>query len=173
MKVKLLNNILSNLNNEEILKGLLEHHWFIARDNNTKNLLEKIQSNINSGFSVTTYHKDRPDWNSYLNKWGHLVFEKVIFKLKIKKYELIRFHWNMYFKGSRSENHIDSPDKNYFSIIYNLNNSDGGTKINKKFYKDKSGQAKIFKSNILHKGISSIKEHVRFNLNIVFKKIDD
>jgi hypothetical protein len=171
MKVKLLNNVLSDKDNEQIVKGLLEHHWFLATDNH-ENLLDKIKLNVNSGFSVTTYHKDRPDWDSYLNKWGHLIFEKIIIKLKIKKYELIRFYWNMYFKGSITQNHRDMEDADYLSIVYNLNNSDGGTEINKIFYKDRLGQAKVFKSNILHKGVSPIKEKVRFNLNIVFKKIN-
>ena len=43
--------------------------------------------------------------------------------------------------------------------------------IDGKFYPDVNGQAKVFKSFIDHKGVSVTKDPVRFNLNMLLKKI--
>jgi hypothetical protein len=170
MKVKLLNDILPWETNMKILEGLATHHWFIAYDN-IKNPLKKIISNSNSGFSVITYHEDRPEWNSYLNEYGFLIFEKIKNKLKLKKVKINRFYWNMYFKNSTTEEHTDMKEKDYTTIVYNLHTTDGGTIVDGKFYKDVISQAKVFKSNLVHRGVSPKKDNVRFNLNIIYRNV--
>ena len=74
----------------------------------------------------------------------------------------------MYLKGSEGEFHQDRPDSNCISAVYNINATDGGTEIDGKFYNDVESQAKIFKSNILHKGFGPKESNVRFNLNLIF-----
>ena len=64
-------------------------------------------------------------------------------------------------------------ESNCLSIIYNLHNNDGGTNFkNNKIVKSKEGQAVVFDSHNLHKGISSKNIPVRYALNIVCKTDD-
>ena len=119
MKVKLLNDILPWKTNMKILEELATHHWFIAYDN-TKNPLKKIISNLNSGFSVITYQEDKPEWNSYLNEYGFLIFEKIKKELKLKNVKINRFYWNMYFPNAKTLEHTDWDDDSHLTILYNL-----------------------------------------------------
>ena len=58
----------------------------------------------------------------------------------------------------------------YWSILFSLNNSDGYLQINKYKIKDVENEAKIFKSNLLHKGVAPVKNDFRLNLNLVVKE---
>lgn len=167
MKLKIINNILSKDMNNLILKELINHHWFIAFDNQNDKF-NKIFSSKNNGFSITTVSEGKIQVNSNLNKYGKTIFDIVLKKTKIEA-EIDRFCWNMYFKNSESEIHKDREDPKCISMLYNLHTTDGGTEINKKFYKDVESQIKIYSSNILHRGIGPKKDNVRFNLNIVAK----
>jgi hypothetical protein len=51
--------------------------------------------------------------------------------------------------------------------LYSLNTTDGGFYLEDKFFPDIMGQAKVFKSNIKHKGVGPIKDKARFNLNMI------
>ena len=75
----------------------------------------------------------------------------------------------MYLKDSEGEFHTDRPSDDYLSTLYCLNPSDGGVVIDGKFYGDIESQAKVFKSNTVHKGFGPKKDNVRFNLNVTFK----
>ena len=57
------------------------------------------------------------------------------------------------------------------SILYNLHTTDGAIEIENKRYNDKESEAKIFQSKKTHRGIGPTCDKVRFNLNIIFKKI--
>jgi hypothetical protein len=168
MKVKLLNNILPKTVNHIIINELTNHHWFIAWDK-FKNRSEKIFSNKNSGFSLITMNEGKIEINSILNVYGQIIFNIIAEKLKIKA-ELNRIFWNMYLKESEGEFHTDMNGSDFFSVVYNLHTTDGGTEIDGKFYLDVESQAKIFKSNSLHRGIGPKQSNVRFNLNLIFKK---
>lgn len=167
MKVTLLNNLLPKTVNQTIINELTNHHWFIAWDK-VKNRSEKIFSDKNSGFSITTMNDGKIEVNSVLNVYGQIIFNIIIEKLKIKA-KLDRIFWNMYLKESESEFHTDRTDSNCFSVVYNLHTTDGGLVVNDKFYPDVESQAKIFKSNSVHKGIGPKQYNVRFNLNLIFK----
>jgi hypothetical protein len=167
MKLKIINNILSKNINRIILKELINHHWFIACDNQNDKI-NKIFLDKNNGFSITTISEGKIQVNSNLNKYGKIIFNTVVKKLKMN-IEIDRFCWNMYLKNSDSEIHIDREDPKCISMLYNLHTTDGGTEINGKFYKDVESQIKIYNSNVLHKGIGPKKDNVRFNLNIVAK----
>ncbi len=67
--------------------------------------------------------------------------------------------------------HDDEKKDNYYSIVYNLHNNDGGTefKINDKieFYPSVVSQAIVFPSKLIHRGIAPNKFYNRFSLNMV------
>jgi hypothetical protein len=69
--------------------------------------------------------------------------------------------------GMSGNYHTDNDNDNRISILYNLHTTDGGFYLEDKFFPDIMGTAKVFKSNIKHKGIGPIKDKARFNLNIV------
>ena len=63
-------------------------------------------------------------------------------------------------------------NENFFSILYSLHTTDGGIQIEDIFYKDEMGEAKVFKSNIIHKGVGPKEIKSRFNFNaIIFHEI--
>ena len=167
MKVKILNNILPKTINDNIINELINHSWSIASSG--PNCL-KIFSKVNNGFSLVTLKNGIVQMNTILNVYGQIIFNIIIEKLKIKA-RLDRLYWNMYLKESQTEIHTDKLDSGYFSVIYNLHTTDGGTEINNKFYSDLGSQAKVFKSNTLHRGIGPKQDNVRFNLNIIFEKL--
>jgi len=169
MKVIILNDILPKETNIRIIEELCNHHWFIAFDK-TNDRVKKIFSSKNNGFSVHTITNGKVDVNSILNFYGFIIFDIIKEKLKIKA-EIDRLYWNMYFKGAESEIHNDKQVEGFKSVLYNLHTTDGGTEVENIFYKDLIGQAKIFDSHLLHKGIGSTQDNVRFNLNIIFKEI--
>jgi hypothetical protein len=166
MKPKILNNILPKETNRQILYHLSNHQWSIAWDNN-KDRLKKISSTKNSGFSILTMIDEKIQFDTVLNIYGELIFNIIKEKLKIKA-TLYRVFWNMYLKGSETELHKDILYSNYRSIVYNLHRTDGGIEINSKFYEDIEGQAKIFKSDTVHRGIGPVQDNVRFSLNLIF-----
>jgi hypothetical protein len=167
MKIIILDNILPPETNIRIIEELCNHHWFIAFD--IKNdRTKKIFFKKNNGFSINTVLKGNVIVNSILNFYGYIIFDIIKEKINIKA-KIYRLYWNMYFKESETELHVDMEENGYKSIIYNLHTTDGGTEIENYFYPDKLGQAKIFDSNLLHKGIGPTKDNVRFNLNIIYK----
>jgi hypothetical protein len=167
MKVQILNNILTKETNKKIINNLTNHHWFLAWENKMDRV-EKIFSNKNSGFSLTTFDEGKIVVDSILNIYGELVFDIITDKLKIKA-KLERIFWNMYLKESQGELHTDRSVSNFVSAVYNLHTTDGGIEIDGKFYNDIEGQAKVFDSNILHRGFGPKQDNVRFNLNLIFK----
>jgi hypothetical protein len=169
MNTVILNNILQKDLNIIIIKELCNHHWFLAFDK-SKDRLYKVFSSKNNGFSILTFYNGKKNKISKLNFYGFLIFDIIKDRLNLNG-EIDRLHWNMYFKKQDSETHTDKNFDGFKSILYNLHTTDGGIEIENKFYPDVMGQAKIFKSNLLHKGIGPTNDNVRFNLNIVFKEI--
>lgn len=164
-------NVLPVESNLKILDLIAKQEWFISRDDMTMSQFETIIAH-NTGLQNITYQegKDGSDYQD-INNHAQLILDKVSDKLNIKT-KPHRFFWNLYFTPSFAKPHRDWPVPNeYQTIVYNLHTTDGGTEIEGKNYKDKMGQAKVFESNLLHKGISCKKDKVRFNLNIIFKKI--
>ena len=168
--MKILNDILPQETNLKILDLVTKENWFVSKDDINLSQLESLMS-YNTGLQNVTYQEGSDFENQFqeLNEYAQLILDEVIKKLNIKT-EPHRFFWNLYFTPSHSENHRDWPvaDKCQ-TIIYNLHTTDGGTEIDGKTFKDKMGQAKIFESNLLHKGISCKEDKVRLNLNIIFK----
>jgi len=168
-QVTLLNNVLSPKTNERIITHLSNHHWYIAQDTYGEfERLKHIRSKNNPNFSLFTKDFDKEPINSPLNLYAEIIFDTVTTKLNLTSTYPQRILWNMYLPNSKGVPHPDYPDDNYYSIVYSLHQNDGGLMVENKFFPDISGQAKIFKSNLIHRGIGPKKERVRFNLNIVF-----
>jgi len=172
--------IIPQATNLEIIKLLIMQPWGFAYDYNSKeNILDEIFinvfNNINHGFFHQSFHERENEFyktnkSTELNTYAKLITEIVTEKLGFNKFKIIRFYWNMYFQNSKTLNHTDWDEENYFSILYNLHTTDGGIEIDKKFYKDEMATATVFKSNVLHRGIAPSKDFVRFNLNIILQK---
>ena len=170
--IKILDNILPKDTNLRIINELCQIRWYIAYDNYSDKL-KKIFSEKNSGFSYTTLLNGETINNEkILNFYGFIIFDIIVDRLKINA-EIHRIFWNMYLKKSEGEPHKDIEDKNFKSIVYNLHTTDGGIKIENDFYPDKMSQAKIFNSNLIHQGFGPLNDNVRFNLNIMYKEINE
>jgi len=172
MTIKILDNILPKDTNLRIINYLCHARWDIACDSGNDRFT-KIFSGKNSGFSYATLINGKPTSDDIiLNFYGFIIFDIIVDKLKISA-EISRIYWNMYLKKSEGDPHKDKEDKNFKSILYNLHTTDGGIKIENDFYVDKIGQAKIFNSNLIHQGFGPINDNVRFNLNILYKEINE
>jgi hypothetical protein len=167
-EVILINNILPKQINLDIIKLLCERSWKIGFDVDEK-IIDTLISGKYAGFIYGSYANEK-SYDDALNIYADVVYKKILEKFNIKG-QLLRFYWNMFYKNHNSKIHKDIPEKGFFSILYNLHTTDGGTEINNNFFPDVNGQAKVFNSFLDHKGIGPQKDNVRFNLNIVFKKI--
>ena len=167
MTVDIIKNILPKESNKEILNYLCnEVSWYIAREH--KKPYDIIfKDNLHLGYA---YCSNLVPNQEILNIPANIIMNTVLEKTN-RKGKLFRFMWNMYNKNQESFAHVDHHLENYISVIYALHTTDGGTEINDKFYKDQESEAKIFKSNVTHRGIGPKKNFVRFNLNIVIELI--
>jgi len=171
--MEVIKDILPHQTNLKILLNLINHsNWCFPTDiiNDKKIILEKFfkHNESNSGMMLMSFNKSNSiNLNSPLNLYGEIIFDIIKTKSKYKLNDLIRIYWNYYDNSSVMKEHKDMPDDKYISIVYNLNNNDGGTEINKKFIKSEESTAIVFKSNTLHKAVAPVKEKHRFSLNIV------
>jgi hypothetical protein len=166
--VTLIKDILPKTSNFDIITELSKCQWGFACDNDRNDsFMARLFSNKGYGFNFISLINNVPQLNTPLNTYGKIILDLVLNKLNFKgKFIIHRFYWNMYHSGNYTEEHVDGGEEN-LTILYNLHTTDGGTEINKIFYKDLMGEAKVFKSNILHKGIPPKEDKIRFNLNIV------
>jgi|TARA_R100000455_G_scaffold31032_1_gene23254 hypothetical protein len=157
--------------NLTILQLLSEEKFQIATEGKYTRFQIAVSKDIpHPGFQLQTADKDSKIMPSDpLNFFAFLVIEQIVTKLKINDYKLERIFWNYYHTGMEGYGHKDRDQDNFISIVYNLHSTDGGTEIGGKFFEDKMGSAKVFHSNIFHKGVSTKKQKARFNLNIILK----
>ena len=173
-----INNIIPFQTNRDIIQMLInEARWKIASDvgrfegeKPNSNANKMLDENINNaGFSYLTFdRKFNHRINTTLNLYGDIIFYTIKNKLKTIQ-TLYRIYWNYYDTSAKTTLHKDEFEDGYYSIIYNLHTNDGGTEIDNKFYPSIEGQALIFPSNILHKGIASTESKHRFNLNMIVR----
>lgn len=164
-------NILPLNENIKIIGELVKSPWYLAQDNK-ENIFKEI-FNFNRGFQICTFNTNKDNYineNNLLNDFAKKIFN-IILNLQNEKGELVRINWNMYLNFSKPSYHTDIDDIGYKSILYSLHTTDGGILIKNYLCGDKMGEAKIFNSNILHKGIRPKRDRVRFNLNIIYKVI--
>jgi len=128
-----------------------------------------------TGFLLQTYTRNSSDgYNPKLNAYADIIFAKVLSQSKYAFNDVnpYRYFWNYYNTASTGILHRDilpSIDGNYMSILYNLNDNDGGTEVDNLVYTSQQGRAIMFNSRTLHKGIGPTQSKQRFSLNIVFQ----
>ena len=173
----ILEDILPANENIEILKHLSNTEWKIQGEGDydeRHNLKLAFLNNApHVGFAKVVYdirNKNTiTDFNSMLFIWPRIITNIITQRLDINFKKIIRFHWNYYYKDQEGIGHIDDEKDSYLSILYNPHTTDGGTEIKNKFYQDKIGQAKVFKSNWKHRGVACKKDKARTSLNIVLE----
>ena len=135
----------------EVIKSelILRTNWRIASD-----VVPDEYSD--AGFSSVSYHinPDNPAtlYNPNLNAWAYLVLHKIT-KTLGSPINARRFLWSYYNRSSEGTSHIDSDDRNCYSIVYNIDDNDGGTWIEDTFYESKQGKALLFPSWLDHRGV--------------------
>ena len=150
--------------NKDIINNLYRAtNWFFGAD-------KDLNININKedeGFTLNTTKYDYDILNTYAKVIYTLVEKDSFMKFR----EIIRVYWNWYHPGSDMTFHQDDIRDNYFSIIYNLHDNDGGTEFRMnddvKFFKSEESSALLFPSKIEHRGVSPTKNLNRFSLNIL------
>ena len=127
------------------------------------------------GFTYCTYNEttNLRD-NNNLNVYADLIFQTIAEKIDyLLNKKILRVYWNYYTPNSSTSFHIDAHYENYFSIIYNLHNNDGGTELildnQSHIVRSKENEAIIFKSDTKHRGLAPKESSCRFSLNIVVK----
>ena len=167
--IKTLDNILPHGTNRGILNELIQwRSWTIANETAESPLSLVDDNRPNTGFSIISFHrKYNVKMNVLLNNYADIVY----FTLK-EKYNwgaLEKVNWNYYDNSATTQEHKDESNE-FISAVYSLHTNDGGTEVKGKFYPSIEGQAIIFDSDVLHRGVPPKNDRHRFNLSIVVKK---
>ena len=169
----LINDILPANENLSMLHILSETPGWIMQNEANINRFDSAFTNDypETGWGLVATEKGHKNfYDTNLNVIAHIISSLVCHKCNIKKIRGIeRIHWNYYRKGQEGVGHVDREGDNYISILYNPLTTDGGTEIKKVFYPDVLGQAKVFKSNWLHRGVTTKKDKSRVSLNIILE----
>jgi hypothetical protein len=80
----------------------------------------------------------------------------------------MRIMWNYYNRSSQGIMHKDQQVPGFYSMVYNLSDTDGGTEIQGEFYPGAEGSAIVFPSELDHKGFGPKIQPNRFVLNCIF-----
>ena len=154
--IKTLDNILPHGTNRVILNELIQwRSWTIANETAESPLSLVDDNRPNTGFSIISFHrKYNVKMNVLLNNYADIVY----FTLKEK-----------YNNSATTQEHKDESNE-FISAVYSLHTNDGGTEVKGKFYPSIEGQAIIFDSDVLHRGVPPKNDRHRFNLSIVVKK---
>tara|TARA_R110000803_G_C11973083_1_gene319911 strand:+ start:621 stop:1118 length:498 start_codon:yes stop_codon:yes gene_type:complete len=160
------NNILTPKTILHLTNLLKELDWFLAVDDKTNSIISELKW---QGLSRDTLNEPKNNLHERLNDFGLIITENVCQKINLKYSNLNRFMWNLYKPGEEGIFHTDSLKNNFYTILYSLNTSDGFLIVGDQKIHDKQDEAKIFKSNILHKGVGPTKDKYRLNLNVVIE----
>tara|TARA_B110000503_G_scaffold12801_1_gene17428 strand:- start:14990 stop:15505 length:516 start_codon:yes stop_codon:yes gene_type:complete len=76
---------------------------------------------------------------------------------------------NFYARGQCTSMHTDIPDDGYYSLLYYVNDSDGGTQINGTKFNHTENKMLFFKSTLLHGAIPTVTSPRRLTVNWVLK----
>ena len=162
--------------NKKIINYLGEQLWSYCSDNDSKykNSFYDIASNPlikDCGQTIASYKKYAEYRNDLtLNFFGEYIFSLIQERSNFKIKDVSRFYWNLYTPQSVCKDHTDQQDVGrYLSVVYNLHTNDGGTQVQNQFIPSKEGQAVIFRSEKIHKGISSKTSNFRLSLNIIME----
>ena len=144
-------------------------NWTLGRDN--KDSKYNINT-CNAGLIYSSYMAEQSYVNhEVLNTYAVIILDTIESKSFLKYKKLIRVYWNWYAPGALMELHQDQNKDNYYSIIYNIHDNDGGTEFtidNKtKFFKSIESEALLFPSILYHRGMAPKENLNRFALNII------
>ena len=163
--------------NEKIINYLGEQAWNYVTDASEERHKEPFYNIVSNpllkdaGQAIISYKK-YGDFvnNNTLNFFGDYIFSLIQERSNFKIKDVFRFYWNLYTPQSVCQDHTDQQDLGrYISAIYNLHTNDGGTQVQNQFIPSKEGQAVIFRSEKIHKGISSKTSNFRLSLNIILE----
>ena len=177
LKIKepiLLNDILSNIDNLNILEFLFANKSFTLGVNNpgagkmtNKVILDQVQ---HAGFLCeTACNFPKNLFDDPLNIYAFVIVNQISKRLKFEYKRIFRVGYNYYCRNQCATDHTDSKHNNFISILYNFHTTDGGTSILGIKYDDVASQAKIFKSEWLHSSYPTVKDKGRVSLNIVIE----
>jgi hypothetical protein len=175
--IEILDNLFDPFINQYIVKGLSAcEGWRISTDHlsyDSDKSFEKSE-NSDSGHVLLSYAVDQPDNTNWkLNAYADLILARVLeeSKYQYKDISVMRYFWNYYSRSSSGLWHKDmfDPTGNFNSIVYYINDSDGGTTVGDQFVQHKQSRAIIFDSRELHKGAGPVDSKQRFALNILFQ----
>lgn len=176
MIVEYIENIFDDNFNSTLSQELLDSKlWAISKDNvgdDTNGIFGKLSDKYSdSGLLILSLSEtgNVPPIER-LNVSAYYIYRSII---KNSKYNFInasvkRVLWNYYNRSSHGVTHTDSPQSNYYSILYNINDNDGATVINDERIDAKAGSCVIFKSNSIHCGVGPTKAKNKLAVNIIF-----
>src|SRR5210317_1327551 len=165
--------ILPAKENKNILHILsIQHKWYFGHEGNCKSnsIFDLAYSNgfPHLGMICRTADEGHKDFFDHpLNMYASIIANILSDAINLQYNFINRVYWNYYFKGQSGVCHVDNELEKSISVIYNPISTDDGTEILNEFYPDVQGQAKIFKSSWLHKGVTTKNDKARSNLNMV------
>jgi hypothetical protein len=172
----LVDNILPSNENKNLLNILATKHYYIASDDYSNAYLTAYDNKTpHVGFCFCLYDEiderfKKFNLNDPLSIYVRIITSIILDKTKFTNPKSFsRIHCNYYLKNQKGILHKDREEDNFLSIVYTPLETDGGTMINDIFYKDVMGQAKVFKSNWNHKGVSCKENKARSSINIILK----
>ena len=178
---EVLNNLFDPFFNKYIVEGLkATGGWRICTDEAYEDTDGKFGASefSDTGHIMQTFSVSEPDvFNHRLNAYADLIFAKVrdASEVEYRGIKPIRYFWNYYSRSSGGLTHVDIPNSekgNFASIVYYLNDSDGGTHVGKDFFENSESRAIIFDSRTNHRGVGPKIAKQRFVLNIIFQYSD-
>tara|TARA_R100001509_G_scaffold100653_1_gene58825 strand:+ start:42 stop:569 length:528 start_codon:yes stop_codon:yes gene_type:complete len=123
--------------------------------------------------NIKLIHESKKLLHTRLNDFAFMIANIICERRDIKIKNITRVMWNLYRPGDEGLFHKDAEDdEKKFTILYSLNTSDGYLIVNKEKFLDVENEAKIFKSNTLHKGVGPTNDAYRLNVNIVLEHED-
>ena len=168
MNYKIVNNILTP-NLIKYLKTILADLRFeIGKDTSDNENIFGKDVNTKGMMCCTSLDKYKDELISIrLNDFGFIITEIVCKKLNLNVKQIKRIMWNYYTQNEVGSYHCDHDQNNHYSILYSLNTSDGYIEISDEKIYDIEDEAKIFKSNLKHRGVGPIKTKYRLNLIVL------
>lgn len=179
MLIEVLDNIVDKDYYNLVINSLYQSPcWYPSLDEEVE-LDDLNKDKSDSGFLIMSYNCDKPEVgmkpdHNYINHHAYNLFQLFLMKssYRFKDVDLKRYLWNYYNKSSDGVLHCDSDAESFFSIVFYLKDSDGGTYVENEFIEDACGRAVLFKSNTPHRGKGPTIFKNRFCLNVVFQASD-
>lgn len=150
--------------------------YILSNEKQNNNFLNKKYKTDNTLQMVHLLYKKETKYKSFYFDIFYNLFNEIVHNVIKKDVELLRMKVNILFPKTNKKINVFHTDylneKNYYSMIYYINNSDGNTVIyNKKLIKikPKEGKTIFFDGNLFHASNNPIKNSLRAIININFK----